>query len=151
MAGLVACLWQAFPEFTNMEIINYVQRSSNRYNDPHERFGYGIPNFAVAYSMLADERAARDGTGVLGDKWLKAYPVPFPDNFSVIMKAPVSGQASLQLFDMLGRLIETKKLDVTTGQVYVVRFTPTRGLPKGVYYVRYLDGKNRETLPVIRK
>jgi serine protease AprX len=151
MAGLVACLWQAFPEFTNMEIITYVQRSSNRFNNPDERFGYGIPNFELAYMMLANQREARNAEHVLGNKWLKAYPVPFTGSFSVIMKSPVDGRTSLQLIDMMGRLVETKIIDVLTDQVYVVHFTKAVGLPKGVYYVRYNDGKNRETLPVIRR
>jgi serine protease AprX len=151
LAGLVACLWQAFPEFTNMEIIDYVQRSSNRYDDPHERFGYGIPNFAVAHTLLSNERQARNTDVVLGDKWLKAYPVPFPSTFNVIMKAPVSGKASVQLFDVMGRLVETKNLELTANSVYVINFHRAIGLAKGIYYVRYQDGKNSETIPVIKR
>jgi len=53
VAGLIACLWQAFPEFSNMEIIDEVQKSSHKYNNPDERFGYGLPNFRKAfYSLL---------------------------------------------------------------------------------------------------
>jgi subtilisin family serine protease len=151
MAGLIACLWQAFPEFTNMEIIDYVQRASNRFDDPDERSGYGIPNFALAYNLLANEREVRNSGNVLGNKWLKAYPVPFPDNLTVMFKAQQNGKANLLLIDMMGRLVETKTLNTVTDQVYIVRFTKAAGLPKGVYYVRYLDGKNRETLPVIRR
>ncbi|MBC7829640.1 MAG: S8 family peptidase [Chitinophagaceae bacterium] len=53
IAGLIACLWQAFPEFSNMQIIDEVQKSAHKYNNPDERFGYGIPNFRKAfYSLL---------------------------------------------------------------------------------------------------
>ena len=53
IAGLIACLWQAFPEYTNMQIIDEVQRSSHKFNNPDERYGYGIPNFRKAfYSLL---------------------------------------------------------------------------------------------------
>ncbi|HKH60128.1 MAG TPA: S8 family serine peptidase [Flavitalea sp.] len=53
VAGLIACLWQAFPEFTNMEIIDEVQKSAHKYTNPDERYGYGIPNFRKAfYSLL---------------------------------------------------------------------------------------------------
>src|SRR6478735_12528012 len=48
MAGLVACFWQAFPEFTNMEIIDAIQKSSNKYASPDGQYGYGIPNFRLA-------------------------------------------------------------------------------------------------------
>lgn len=53
VAGLIACLWQAFPEFTNMQIIDEVQKSAHKYVNPDARFGYGIPNFRKAfYSLL---------------------------------------------------------------------------------------------------
>lgn len=53
VAGLIACLWQAFPEYSNMEIIDEVQKSSHKYANPDERFGFGLPNFRKAfYSLL---------------------------------------------------------------------------------------------------
>lgn len=53
VAGLIACLWQAFPEYSNMEIIDEVQKSSHKFNNPDIRFGYGLPNFRKAfYSLL---------------------------------------------------------------------------------------------------
>ena len=30
IAGLIACLWQAYPEFSNMEILDAVQRSADK-------------------------------------------------------------------------------------------------------------------------
>ena len=53
VAGLIACLWQAFPEFTNMQIIDEVQKSAHKFATPDARYGYGIPNFRKAfYSLL---------------------------------------------------------------------------------------------------
>lgn len=52
LAGLIACLWQAFPEKSNMDIIDAVQKSSHKYASPDNFFGYGIPNFRKAYELL---------------------------------------------------------------------------------------------------
>lgn len=52
MAGLIACFWQAFPEFTNIEILDAVQKSAHKYNNPDNRFGYGIPDFKKAFAGL---------------------------------------------------------------------------------------------------
>jgi serine protease AprX len=49
MAGLIACFWQAFPEFNNMQLIDVVQRSADRFNNPDMRYGYGIPDFRKAF------------------------------------------------------------------------------------------------------
>ena len=54
--GLIACLWQAFPEFNNMEILNAVYRSADRFRSPDNRYGYGIPNMRKAYNILMKKR-----------------------------------------------------------------------------------------------
>jgi len=148
--GLIACLWQAFPEFTNMEITNAVQKSSSRYSSPDAQYGYGIPNFRLAYEILTKDREARNIAGILGDRWLKPYPVPFKQELRLVLKAPVTGKAGIQLLDALGRLIETKGVDITTDQIYVIEFSRAQGLPHGTYYIRYTDGKNKELVKVMK-
>ena len=59
LAGLITCLWQAFPDFTNMEIIEAVKKSSSIYTTPNDRIGYGIPNFHKAYDDLFQQRALK--------------------------------------------------------------------------------------------
>ncbi len=51
IAGLVACLWQALPDKTALEIIGLVRRSANRYAVPDNIYGYGVPDFWKAYQM----------------------------------------------------------------------------------------------------
>ncbi len=50
IAGMVACLWQAFPGKTAKEIIDIVRRSGDNYKTPDNVFGYGIPDFWRAYT-----------------------------------------------------------------------------------------------------
>jgi serine protease AprX len=57
MAGMVACLWQVFPEFTNMQIIDAIQRSANKYTNPDFRFGYGVPDFKKGVAILTKQYA----------------------------------------------------------------------------------------------
>ena len=52
MAGLSTCLWQAFPEVNNMNIISTLQAASNRATTPDNRTGYGIPDLKKAFVML---------------------------------------------------------------------------------------------------
>ena len=51
VAGLVACLWQALPNKTALEIINLVRQTSSQYQQPDNIYGYGIPNFWRAYMI----------------------------------------------------------------------------------------------------
>ena len=52
MAGAVACLWQAWPQKGNMDIIRVVKRSASQFSNPDTLLGYGIPNFSLANSFL---------------------------------------------------------------------------------------------------
>lgn len=54
MAGLAACLWQSAPDLTNIELLNIIRKSADRYNNPNEAYGYGIPNMEKAL-LLAKE------------------------------------------------------------------------------------------------
>ena len=51
VAGLVACLWQAFPKKSALEIMDLVRKTCDSYEKPDNIYGYGIPNFWRAYMI----------------------------------------------------------------------------------------------------
>jgi serine protease AprX len=52
IAGLTTCLWQAFPEFNNMTILDAMQKSATRFTTPNDRVGYGVPDMKKAFAIL---------------------------------------------------------------------------------------------------
>lgn len=54
IAGMAACLWSAMPHATNMEIRERIIQSADRYTQPHDQYGYGIPNVWQAYEQTTD-------------------------------------------------------------------------------------------------
>ncbi|GAB6009137.1 S8 family peptidase [Dysgonomonas reticulitermitis] len=59
MCGMVTCLWQAFPTLTNKEILQVVRESGDRYEDPNQDYGYGIPDMEKAAQIaqkIADQK-----------------------------------------------------------------------------------------------
>ncbi|HEY9362644.1 MAG TPA: S8 family serine peptidase [Chitinophagaceae bacterium] len=52
MAGLGACLWQAFPEFNNMKIVKALRMAGSIASAPNDRIGYGIPDMKKAFTSL---------------------------------------------------------------------------------------------------
>ena len=52
MAGLGTILWQGFPEFNNMRIIQALRKAGSIFNTPDDRVGYGIPNMKMAFTDL---------------------------------------------------------------------------------------------------
>lgn len=63
MAGLGTILWQAFPEFSNMKIIQALKQAGNKFNVPDNRTGFGIPNMKLAFAnLLVDYSTATAST-----------------------------------------------------------------------------------------
>ena len=52
LSGMVTCLWEAFPDKSNVEIMDAVRRSGDRYDTPDSLYGYGIPDMLTAYNLL---------------------------------------------------------------------------------------------------
>jgi hypothetical protein len=52
MAGMVSTLWQAFPEYSNMEIIRTLENNGHYKDKPDNVYGYGVPDFLAAYKSL---------------------------------------------------------------------------------------------------
>lgn len=51
IAGLIACLWEALPEKSNIEIMKLVEGSADLYQTPNDSYGFGVPDLEKAYEM----------------------------------------------------------------------------------------------------
>ncbi len=49
ICGLMACLWQAFPEKTPVQLIDMIIQTGNNREHPDNVYGYGIPDFHQAF------------------------------------------------------------------------------------------------------
>lgn len=150
LAGLFACLWQAFPEFSNMEILDAVQRSADRFSNPDDRYGYGLPNFRLAYQRLLTIRNERNFDGILGPEWIRAFPNPFGNSLNVFFRSSITGKAMLRLLDTKGSLIQLTEIAITNGQKVQFSFQNTARLPKGIYLVEYRDGSRKAVIRVVK-
>ncbi|MEO7313021.1 MAG: S8 family serine peptidase [Chitinophagaceae bacterium] len=134
--GLIACLWQAFPEFNNKKIMDAVYQSSDRYANPDKTYGYGIPNFKIAYYILKKQRNDVN----FGTEWLKANPNPFNDTIRVDFVGQKDGTAIIELLQPNGTIIAQKTIAITEQDILTTQFLSLANLPPGTYKVRYSDG-----------
>jgi serine protease AprX len=148
LAGLVTCLWQAFPEFTNTEIINAVKKSSSIYNNPDDRIGYGIPDFQKAYDDLYHQRIVR-AEMILGNQNIKIYPNPFKDNFTVIIKPMHTSPGNFKIYDVSGKLYFIKQVALQAGVTQIINFTGVPAFQKGMYILRFSDGISKESFKLM--
>ena len=117
IAGAVTCLWQAFPETTNAELMQVVRESAHLFNDPTEEMGYGIPNFETAFNALSLLSQ--------NDHQLKTQaalsPNPVSDRFSIHLPPKVM-QAQVKIYNMLGQFIESIELTAAQSEIPVMHW-----------------------------
>jgi serine protease AprX len=150
LAGLIICLWQAFPEFGTQEILTAVRESSDHYDHPDDRYGFGIPDFEIAYHSLLLKRNA--GLNPLtSTDWIHVFPVPFEEKIYLYILPVVSGEASIQLMNVNGKLMRTQTAVMIAGQAQLVEYKIPQPLAKGAYFIRYIDQKQAKTLKILKK
>jgi len=60
IAGLAACLWQAFPLLKNIELIQLIKDSSSQRQKPDAQLGYGIPDMFNAYNKANNDALRKE-------------------------------------------------------------------------------------------
>jgi len=146
ISGLIACLWQSFPEFNNREIINAVRQSANNYTTPDNRIGYGIPNMRIAYTILEKERKINQAKGILKTDLIKVYPNPFTDQFTLLYKGAANGNIAFKLFSWDGKLIRIIAFPTVENEFHFFTMDQLGSLPSGLYILQYNDGINTGTI-----
>ena len=62
LAGMGTCLWQGFPEFSNMKVVEAMKKAANKYTNPDDRIGFGIPDMKKAFAFLLADYATMTAT-----------------------------------------------------------------------------------------
>ena len=105
MAGIATCLWQAFPEVNNMRIIDEIRKSSDRYLNPDNRTGYGIPDAKKAFvSILKSLYTQQINTGNNCEVNIN-FTVKKGDNMSIIVERKLPSDANylpITIFNFTG-------------------------------------------------
>ncbi len=137
MAGMVACLWQAHPEMSLMQVQEAIKESGSYANDPNDYMGWGIPNFFGADSILTSIDSP-----IYVDNLIAAYPNPFLDKINVKLNIDSSEVVTLELLNIAGLTIFSKVYAIAN-QDNIIRLTSEIiSLQKGIYFLRVIT-KNK--------
>lgn len=132
-AGLAACLWQAYPDRSNMEIIKAIEQSAHVYHDPDDQLGYGVPNFKLAYDILSlnPEMTNQDYIGL--------FPNPVENELNLSFVEDSRKPYQIIISDMSGRVWLKSSLTSTS----TVAKINVEDLAPGVYQVFVQQGKEK--------
>lgn len=139
IAGMVASFWQAVPNKTNEEIMQFIKESASIYNTPNDRIGYGIPDFSLALSSaLGNQIFINNNTKftLSPNPAQQEIAISFPNGFDA---------ANVTLYNILGqRILETT---VSTGNPEI----PIEMLNSGVYLYKIQAGAISQTGKMVKQ
>lgn len=121
-AGGLTCLWQALPNATNVEIMNYVRQSASQYLTPDDDYGYGIPDLGLALGIGLSVQEEKLNT-------LKIFPNPVNDILYVKVPYEIE-QTVITIYNVLGKVILQKNITKSDFSVDV------SSMASGLYMLR---------------
>jgi len=136
LAGVIACLWQAFPSKTNAEIIQFVKESAHLYPNFTAQEGYGIPNFESVFTLMSNEET---------EAVLEVVAYPNPSENEIKFKFPNQiTEMELVVFNVLGKHIKSEK---------ITKENPTTNisnLAQGLYLMQLKYGDKLKNFKIIK-
>lgn len=126
VAGMTACLWQANIEYNNKQIMEALEMSGDRASNPNRDYGYGIPDYSLANTMVGISHQNTE------ENLVELYPNPA--NKQIFIQNIADFQ-TLKLMDINGKIL----LETALGNDYIE--LNINSLTKGIYIVQLLSDK----------
>jgi hypothetical protein len=137
LAGMVACLWQAFPNKTNSEIRQLIIQSGDRFTAPGNQYGYGIPDFNLALNngLFVEDFSKND---------FVAYPNPTTDLISFSFPESFN-EGSVIFYTTLGKKVLERSISSTS------RTFSLKSLSSGIYFYKIESGAFSKSGKIIKQ
>lgn len=125
MAGGVACLMQANPTRSNMQILQAIKATASKSVTPDNFYGWGIPNLCAAHNYL-QVLSVKEITKTSS---ISLFPNPTKQSFSFKLNETIQ---NIKITDILGKQIEFT-LDSESNSNNTISLNPL--LANGVYII----------------
>lgn len=132
VAGMAACLWEAFPQLKASELRQYIKESGNRASNPDTLYGYGVPNVQKIMFTLSESFPMQKSSGYY------CYPNPVKDKLYFAGLSTLEEPVNVSVYNTLGQKLMEREL---TGSH---SFIDISGLPDSVYLINILVSGDRQ-------
>jgi len=145
LTGFVANLWQEFPWLTNAQLLDIIRKSGDRFENPDFNYGYGIPDYERARSIIITSTEQAKDNGIL------LFPNPAFDRVTLSTGAIFRQNSTVQisLVNLNGQQMKSHQYFTQNGSV--ISEIDISNLPMGVYLVNASDGSKKISLRLLRK
>ena len=136
--GMTACMIQAKPDMKPSDLLNTIEKNSDRYENPDYYFGNGLPDFNAVLSELTDEGITEHVT--------KPNPAIYPNptfNYHVTLSAQQK-ITRIVTYDINGPTLNTRNVD---GNIVNMDFGE---FGRGVYIIKvYFEDGSMVTKKIV--
>jgi serine protease AprX len=136
ISGLAACLWQANPRATAMEILSAIKESADRYTQPDTLYGYGIPDFNLANLILKSQVIDKDTA-----RPFTAFPNPFSSEIYIWLNETGASDFNITLYDFSGRAVYSVHRSTHEYDTFMKACEGLSFLPKGIYLMKIVTDR----------
>jgi subtilisin family serine protease len=146
IAGMCAAFWEAVPNLTAAQVIQRVKESCDQYANPDSLKGYGIPDFAQAYTTVTGKKIIIPSVNKIDF----VAPNPFHDFINVRYLAADTHHIELTLYDMMGKEIVYQKHWCEARSYQNLNFNVPANLASGMYFLQVRSKYDKVTLKLIK-
>jgi len=147
IAGMTACLVQAYPEMTVLEVHNALKQSANQALNPDDLLGWGIPDYGVAYGLLLEIA----GNPANGKTLVEAFPNPFRDELNLKLNLDSIELVVVELMSTSGKLVYLGKYTRSKADRIINLDRVVNLLNSGVFYVRVVIPEKTQVIKIIKQ
>ncbi len=136
IAGAAACLWQANPTMSNMDLMHAIKMSASQASNPDNKKGWGIPNFLLANNLLTNSLIQIKHH----PHSVKTFPNPFSSYINVEITTDQSIVVDIRVINSKGTEVAAMNgIEISKGKNLVVLQNLDR-LSNGIYMIKVSDG-----------
>ncbi len=146
MAGMVACLWQALPMYSNQEILDLIHSYSDRYNTPDFSYGYGLPDFGKS-TFIIDSANFND---ISGNNLVKVYPTPFNNELNIHLYIKKGQEVKVVLYDARGFNVYSEKMRIKSATYNSITINGLSRFEQGCYFLTVYTNEGVLTKKIVR-
>jgi len=143
IAGMTACLMQAYKTRNPMEIFRAIEKSAHMFRNPDDALGYGVPDYWKAFTIL------QGNTDWMSDGSLDAmlFPNPCSDELTIIIDHNDAAKVNYEIYDLSGRRVFDSSSSIqSNNKGYLVLDNSIRNLTSGMYHLHLKIGYEHAVL-----
>lgn len=140
LAGAVASLWSAVPNLKNDIVMQAIRESADRYTNPTDEYGYGVPDFGAALNSLLTIGVEEQ----MLDTNFALYPNPVSTEINISFPKD-SENAEFMLFNILGERILQANITTFKNRIDV------SGLASGMYIASITSNNKTTSYKIIKE